>query len=86
MFAKISKGRGDGPRQDQDETKRPGVLAVIQSTLAAAFGVQSQKARERDFKYGRPLPYIIAGTIFTVAFILLLVLIVRLVLSSAGLD
>lgn len=84
----VSKGSSDERRQDQDDTttRRPGVLAVIQSTLAAAFGVQSQEARERDFKHGRPLPYIIAGTVFTVLFILILVLVVRVVLSTAGVD
>ncbi len=70
--------------KERDRDQRPGILAVMQSTLAAAFGVQSEQARQRDFKHGRPLPYIIAGTVFTVLFILILVLIVRLVLSSAG--
>lgn len=81
-----SKGRHERQQNKQDEEQRPGMLAVIQSTLAAAFGVQSQAARERDFKHGRPLPYIIAGTVFTVLFILILILIVRVVLSSAGMD
>ena len=75
---------GDGHEDGDKGGRPPGILQVIQSTLAAAFGVQTQEARERDFTRGRPLHYIIAGAVFTVLFILVLVLIVRLVLRSAG--
>ena len=57
---------------------------VLLSTLAAAFGVQSEAARRRDFAQGRPGVFIVAGVVFTLLFILILVLIVRVVLSSAG--
>lgn len=57
---------------------------VIKSVLAAFFGVQSQAVRERDFTYGRPLPYIIVGVGATILFILTVVTIVRLVLFAAG--
>lgn len=70
--------------EQDDDNNRPGILQIIQSTLAAAFGVQSQKARERDFTHGRPLPYIIAGVVFTIVFIITLVVIVNIVLSAAG--
>lgn len=60
------------------------IWQVIQSVLAAGFGVQSQAARERDFTRGRPIHYIVAGTIGTILFILTLVIIVRVVLSAAG--
>ncbi len=61
--------------------KGTGFFAVIQSTLAAAFGVQSQKNRQRDFNEGRPAHFIIAGLIATAFFIFCLALIVKLVLS-----
>lgn len=67
----------------QDEAK-VNLWQVIQSVLAAGFGVQSQAARERDFTRGHPLPYIIAGAIGTILFILTIVMIVRLVLHAAG--
>lgn len=60
------------------------IWQVIQSVLAAGFGVQSQAARERDFTRGRALPYIIAGAIGTILFILTIVTIVRVVLHIAG--
>ena len=64
--------------------KGTGFLAVLQSTLAAAFGVQTQKNRQRDFNQGRPTHFIIAGLLATAAFILLLTLIVKLVLQQTS--
>ena len=40
-------------------------LQIIQSTLAAAIGVQSKKNRERDFQEGNAGTFIAAGIIFT---------------------
>ncbi|NLO79852.1 MAG: DUF2970 domain-containing protein [Xanthomonadaceae bacterium] len=64
--------------------QRPTFWQVVLSILAAAFGVQSQQARIRDFTYGNPAAYIIGGIIFTVLFVLILVAIVRLALRAAG--
>lgn len=57
---------------------------VIKSAAAAGFGVQSEAARQRDFSHGRPLPFIIAGVVGTILFILTIVTIVRVVLHMAG--
>lgn len=57
-------------------------LKLTLSTLAAALGVQSKKNLEDDFSQSSPLPFIAAGIIFTAAFVLILALIVRVVLSS----
>ncbi|MGM0569167.1 DUF2970 domain-containing protein [Marinobacter sp.] len=62
--------------------KGPGVLKVLQSVLAGAFGVQSGKRHEEDFSSHSPVPYIVAGLLFTFGFIGVLALIVQLVLSS----
>ena len=40
---------------------KPRLWSVIQSTLAAAFGVQSDSKREKDFSGGHPGYYIVAG-------------------------
>ncbi|WP_257275648.1 DUF2970 domain-containing protein [Endozoicomonas sp. ONNA1] len=61
-----------------------GFLSTLQSTLASAFGVQSEKKRKRDFSQGRPAHFIIAGMIGTLVFILILMLVVKLVLSQSG--
>jgi hypothetical protein len=69
---------------EQNEPQEPGLLAHIGSVLAAFFGVQSNRARERDFTKGKPSTYIILGIVMTIVFILVIFGIVRLVLSLAG--
>lgn len=59
-------------------------FSVIQSTVAAAFGVQSKKNRERDFAHGKPIVFIVAGLTFALVFILSVYGIVQMVMSSAG--
>ena len=67
-----------------DRDKQPSVLQVIGSALSAAFGVQSERNRVRDFKTGSPKQFIIAGVIATLLFILAIYTVVRLVLAFAG--
>jgi Protein of unknown function (DUF2970) len=55
---------------------------IAGSTMAAAFGVQNKANRERDFSRGKPLHFIIAGIVFTVVFVLAVVVVVKLVLSN----
>ena len=54
------------------------ILQVIQSVLAATMGVQSHQNRERDFSRGSAKTFIVAGILGT------LVLVVKVVLKSAG--
>ncbi len=65
-----------------NESQKPGFLAVLLSTFAAAFGVQSQKNRERDFKHGSLWVFITAGVIFTALFALTVYSIVQGVLAT----
>ncbi len=60
------------------------LLAVIKSVLAAFFGVQSTKNRERDFTHGKPWHYIVVGLLMTGIFLLLVWGLVALVLKLAG--
>ncbi len=62
---------------------KPSAFAVISSVLAAGFGVQSSKNRERDFKHGKASTFFIAGVIFTVLFVLTLYSVVTMVISNA---
>ncbi|MEX0941943.1 MAG: DUF2970 domain-containing protein [Pseudomonadales bacterium] len=66
---------------ESTERNQPGFWAITFSVIAAAFGVQSDKNRQRDFSQGSPLPYILGGLIFTALFVLTLVGIVMLVVS-----
>ncbi len=66
------------------EPSRLTVWQVMKSTLAAAFGVQTEEARQRDFSQGSAGTFILAGLVFTAAFVVLLVVIVSVVLSQVG--
>ncbi len=65
-----------------DDSDKPGFWAVLMSTFAAAFGVQSQKNQERDFKHGSIWVFIAAGLIFTALFVLAVYSVVQGVLSA----
>lgn len=67
---------------DNTGRKGPGVLKILQSVLAGALGVQSDKRRQEDFSSHSPWPYIIAGIIFTLGFVVALVVVVKLVLAG----
>jgi len=65
-------------RADQGLT----LVELIRSVLAAAFGVQSSRNRERDFSRGKPSQFIIIGGLFTVVLVFAVAGIVSLVLRS----
>lgn len=68
-----------------DENKNePTLLDVTRSVMWAFLGVQKNKNYERDFKHGKPSQYIIIGLIGVSLFIFIIVLIVKFVLSLAG--
>ncbi|GGD04492.1 hypothetical protein GCM10007418_24440 [Halopseudomonas salina] len=77
-----------GDQQDQKKEEHEGGMTFGQtfmSVLWAALGVQSSKARERDFTKGKPSHFILLGIGFTLAFVLIIVAVVNLVLYLAGL-
>lgn len=61
-----------------------GLWRTLLSVLAAAFGVQSERNRQRDFAHGKPALFILLGVLFTALFVLLLYAVVRLVLGLSG--
>ncbi|MDX1800429.1 MAG: DUF2970 domain-containing protein [Marinobacter sp.] len=71
----------DGSRQTPPP-KRPGLLKILQSVLAGAIGVQSSKHQAEDFSSSSPWAFIIAGILFTVGFVVTLILIVQWVLPD----
>ena len=72
----------NNPATENPDLKKPNLLQVVGSVLAAGFGVQSSKNRERDFKQGSLKVYVIAGLIFTVLFIFTIYTIVSTVISQ----
>lgn len=66
-----------------DEGK-PSFLDVVKSVLASFFGVQSDKNRQRDFEKGNPMQFIAVGLGLTIFFIVAVLIIVKIILYSAG--
>ncbi|MEY3182407.1 MAG: hypothetical protein RLZ35_392 [Pseudomonadota bacterium] len=61
--------------------QKPNVLETLLSVLGAFFGVQSQKARERDFEHGHPWwVYVGIGVLIALLFIGSLVWLVQIIL------
>jgi ABC-type Na+ efflux pump permease subunit len=73
----------------QEEQKDPEKVTFLSSMLSAcfaAFGVQSKKNLERDFKHKKPSIFIISGILFVILFISVVYTVVQVVLSSAGVQ
>jgi hypothetical protein len=74
------------PVQDDngDDTPSRGFLGLLQSTIAAIFGIQSDKNRQADFKKGDASQFIIMGIAAVVVIVVTMVIVVNSVLESAG--
>ena len=72
----------DSRHSNKKESETSSFLLAIASVAAAAFGVQSQKNRDRDFKTGKFSHFVIAGLIFVAVFILSIIIVVNLVLAK----
>jgi len=72
------------PEKPEEKKHSLNPFQIVGSVIAAAFGVQNSKNRERDFKQGRAGIFIAAGIIFTLLFIGTVVTVVQLVLKGAG--
>jgi divalent metal cation (Fe/Co/Zn/Cd) transporter len=62
--------------------RKPTLLQVVISVLAAFFGVQSSRNRARDFTHGKAISFVLVGISLTVLLVGILVLIVKLVVSA----
>ena len=69
-------------QQEQPPKQTPSLGAVVFAVLASAFGVNSSKNREKDFNAKSATPFIIAGIIFTIVFMLSVYGVVQLVLPE----
>ena len=69
---------------DEPDDKPLKFREMLGSVLAAALGVQSGKNRTRDFSRGKPAHFIALGVAFTLGFVVLVLAVVKLVLSIAG--
>ena len=67
-----------------ENNKGTGFWAVVQSVLAAGIGVQSKANKERDFKHGKPIHFIVGGIIGTLLFIVGIWLLVQYILQTSS--
>jgi hypothetical protein len=65
------------------KTPRLSFWQTVSSVLAAFFGVQSSKARRRDFSSGNPFAFFVVALLLTGLFVLALITIVRVVMHYA---
>tara|TARA_R110000764_G_scaffold112761_9_gene199773 strand:+ start:11961 stop:12194 length:234 start_codon:yes stop_codon:yes gene_type:complete len=75
--------------EEQKQQKNPPPMRfrdTLMSVLAAALGVQSSKARERDFSHGKPSHFVLLGIGFTALFVLVVLGVVKLVLHLSGVS
>ena len=70
---------------DDAKRRKPTLAQEIVSVLAAFFGVQSSKNRERDFSTGSPYRFVMLGIGFTLLFVLAVIGVVRLIVRQANL-
>lgn len=61
--------------------RRPSLLQLLKAVSGALVGVQSEQQRQQDFHSQSVLPFLIAGIIGTVLFVLVLLVIVKLVVG-----
>ncbi|VAW52249.1 hypothetical protein MNBD_GAMMA05-128 [hydrothermal vent metagenome] len=64
--------------------KKVSPFEIMASVIAASFGVTTQANRERDFKQGNFIHFVIGGIVFTILFVLLLVGIVMTIMYVVG--
>jgi len=64
--------------------ERVSIVATIASVLAAFFGVQNSRARERDFSRGSPVLFFIVAVALTAGFALTLITVARIVVSRVA--
>lgn len=67
---------------NNESKKGTGFFNVLKSAMSAGFGVQSSKNRERDFKHGKPIHFIVAGLLLTLTFLLVVGFFVKLMIST----
>lgn len=71
------------PTESESQKESLSMFSVIKSVLAAGFGVQSNKNREKDFGSGKLLHFIVAGIGATIIFLFFVWLLVQWALNSA---
>lgn len=71
--------------QAENQKQKPiGFFSVAGSVLAALFGIQSDKNRQRDFQQSSASSFIVVGVIMVIGLVITMIVIVNSVISSSG--
>lgn len=62
--------------------RKQAFIQAVKSAVAALFGVQSSDQHKQDFDSQTPFPFILAGVIVLVSFVLILSAIVSVVVAE----
>ena len=71
-------------KQPSENKSERGFWGVLQSVVAAIFGIQSDENRQKDFKKGDASQFIVMGIIAVIVIMVTMIIIVNQVLESAG--
>lgn len=77
----MEQAPGESKNSPQKQADIP-FWRVVLSVIQASFGVQNPANRERDFGSRSILPFVVAAVLFTIVFVLSIVLVVKLVLPD----
>jgi hypothetical protein len=69
--------------ENSPPAKKPSILQILGSCLAAVFGVQTDKNRERDFTQGSLKDFVVVYAILVICMVAAMVGFVKLVLHFA---
>jgi hypothetical protein len=69
---------------EKKENDSLNILDIVKSVLMSFLGVQKESVRERDFKIGKPVHFIIAGIILTAVLVAIIITAVRVLLHTAS--
>ena len=84
MEPPLMKTIDDTVPENGEDAEPLSVWQLVKSALAAGFGVQSSRNRNRDFSRGKPGQFIAVGIVLTATFVIAIIALVKLVLSSVG--
>ena len=71
------------PDSEQSPREKITFIQLLLSTISAFIGVQSNKNRERDFNHGKISHFILIGLLFTLAFVVILIIAVHLIIQAS---
>ncbi len=83
-MSNAGRRKNDQQSAQSRDAVQVGWMQSMGSSVAAAFGVQSYKNRERDFQHGDIRKFVVSGVVLTFAILLSLVGLVQWVLAIVG--